>query len=74
MGAQEKWDAAKARAAEQEKIRKAVQDLGESNNGNRDQRLKKLVDLTGSQGKAEKAYRDFTGGGGAISKLFGRRR
>lgn len=72
MSREDRLERARADSQHAQEVRQAVRDLGESTSSNRDQRMKKLVELTGSEGKAEKAYRDFTGGGGKIAKFFGR--
>lgn len=74
MGRQERWDRAKSGSARQGEIRQAVKDLGESTKGNQAQRMKRLVELTGSEERAKKAYDDYTGSSGALGRLLGRRR
>lgn len=36
--------------------------------------MKRLVELTGSEERAKKAYDDYTGSSGALGRLLGRRR
>lgn len=72
MSREDRLEKARANSDHAEEVRKAVKDLGESNSGNRDQRMHKLVELTGSQSRAARAYEDYTGVSGGIRKLFGR--